>query len=280
MTQLQEATITVLVENTAGSPDLIGEHGLSMWIDTGRHRVLFDTGQGPALTPNARALKVDLGEADAIVLSHGHYDHAGGLSAAMQAAPAAKLFLHPAALERKFSVQNTRARSIGLHPSIEKAIRSNPEQMVLTTHPTTVVDGITVTGEVPRTTIFEDSGASFFLDSDGSNPDTLLDDMGVFFQVPSGVVLLAGCAHSGIVNMMRYVSKLTGCETFLCVMGGIHLLNASQERIERTIDAFREFGVQRIGLGHCTGSGALSDFRRAFPDLCFPCSAGTKVAFE
>ena len=125
MTQLQEATITVLVEDTAGSPGLIGEHGLSLWIDTGRHRVLFDTGQGPALAPNARALNVNLGEADAIVLSHGHYDHTGGLPAAMQAAPAAKLFLHPAALERKFSVQNVRARaSDSVHPAKKRSARA------------------------------------------------------------------------------------------------------------------------------------------------------------
>ena len=152
--------------------------------------------------------------------------------------------------------------------------------MILTTQPTTVVDGVTVTGEVPRTTAFEDSGDSFFLDTEGCTPDPLLDDMGVFFEVASGVVLLAGCAHSGIVNMMSHVSELTGRETFLCVMGGVHLLHASQERIDRTIDAFREFDVQRIGLGHCTGGGALNDFQRAFPDRCFPCSAGVKVAFE
>ncbi len=88
--------LTLLSENTVRGAGLLGEHGLAYWLDTGTHRVLFDTGQGMALQPNAAKLGIDLGRADAIVLSHGHYDHVSGLPMALQAAPAAELWFHPA----------------------------------------------------------------------------------------------------------------------------------------------------------------------------------------
>ena len=96
-------TITVLVENTARGPGILGEHGLAWWIDTGTHRVLFDTGQGMALTHNATRLGIKLAQADAIVLSHGHFDHVGGLEEALAAAPQAPLFFHPRGIEAKFT---------------------------------------------------------------------------------------------------------------------------------------------------------------------------------
>ena len=96
-------SLTILVENTARGAGILGEHGLSYWIDTGAHRVLFDTGQGMALVPNAVRLGIDLARAEAIVLSHGHFDHVGGLEAALRAAPHAPLFLHPRAVEPKFT---------------------------------------------------------------------------------------------------------------------------------------------------------------------------------
>ena len=95
-------SLTILSENTVRGAGLLGEHGLSYWLDTGAHRVLFDTGQGMALAHNAEKLGIDLGQADAIVLSHAHYDHVSGLPYALSEAPTAALWLHPAATERKF----------------------------------------------------------------------------------------------------------------------------------------------------------------------------------
>jgi 7,8-dihydropterin-6-yl-methyl-4-(beta-D-ribofuranosyl)aminobenzene 5'-phosphate synthase len=156
-------TITILVENTARGPSILGEHGLAWWIDTGTHRVLFDTGQGMALIPNAKWLGIDLARADAIVLSHGHFDHVGGLEAALAAAPRAPLFLHPRAVEAKFSGSDPKAgaRRISI-PFVEtESFRRGNRRVVTTADSCEVAPGVWTTGEIPRANDFEDTGGPF-----------------------------------------------------------------------------------------------------------------------
>jgi len=109
--------------------------------------------------------------------------------------------------------------------------------------------------------------------------DALLDDQSLFWDSPDGLVVVAGCAHSGIVNTLERVSELTGKHRLRAVVGGLHLVSASEERIRMTIDAFRRFGVERIGLGHCTGFQAIRRFFDVLEDRRFLCSVGTRVTF-
>jgi 7,8-dihydropterin-6-yl-methyl-4-(beta-D-ribofuranosyl)aminobenzene 5'-phosphate synthase len=272
--------ITVLVENTVADERLLAEHGLAVWIECNAGRVLFDTGQGPALAPNAERLGVDLSTADAIALSHGHYDHTGGLPAALDAAPKATVYAHPAALDPKFAHSGEpRPRRIGMPPASAKALTRHKGRFAETTGPTEVMEGIFLTGEVPRVTDFEETGGPFFLDEACTLADRMLDDQALYFTSGEGPVLVVGCAHAGIVNTMRYVAELTGAGSFACVMGGMHLVGASDERIGRTIEAFRAFGVRRIGPAHCTGSEAGARFRQAFPASFFSCHAGCRLEF-
>jgi 7,8-dihydropterin-6-yl-methyl-4-(beta-D-ribofuranosyl)aminobenzene 5'-phosphate synthase len=273
-------TITVLVENTARGPGILGEHGLAWWIDTGMHRVLFDTGQGMALVHNAKRLGIDLATADAIVLSHGHFDHVGGLEAALTAAPQAPLFLHPRAIEPKFSgTDPAAARHISI-PFVEAELfRRNGRRVVATRKPSEVVPGIWTTGEVPRTTDFEDTGGPFFLDQALTQPDPLMDDEAVFFESRDGVVVVLGCAHTGVVNTLVHVAHLTGQKTIHSVVGGMHLENTSPHRLAETLEAFRRFDVQSIGAAHCTGFAATAAFWKEFPTRCVQCVTGTRLFF-
>jgi len=120
---IQDIGITTLVENTASAPELLAEHGLSFWIEYEDKRILFDTGQSDILIQNAKALGVNLAEADAIILSHGHYDHVGGLAAVLDIAAKAKVYLHPAAIEPKFIRKPSGAQSIGMPDPAKKALR-------------------------------------------------------------------------------------------------------------------------------------------------------------
>jgi len=105
----------------------------------------------------------------------------------------------------------------------------------------------------------------------------LWDDQAVFFHSPKGLTVILGCAHAEVVNTMDYVAKLSGDQRIYAVLGGMHLINATAQRIERTIKAFRRYYVQGIGLAYCTGSDAVRQFSAAFAEASFSCCAGTRV---
>jgi 7,8-dihydropterin-6-yl-methyl-4-(beta-D-ribofuranosyl)aminobenzene 5'-phosphate synthase len=105
----------------------------------------------------------------------------------------------------------------------------------------------------------------------------MLDDQSLFFDSPNGLVIVLGCGHSGIANILNYVAKLSGEKHFFAVTGGMHLLNAGSEQIENVIELFRQYDVQKIGAAHCTGSVAIKRFEESFPERCFMCSAGTRI---
>jgi 7,8-dihydropterin-6-yl-methyl-4-(beta-D-ribofuranosyl)aminobenzene 5'-phosphate synthase len=203
--------VTTLVENSVHARGLLAEHGLAFHLQAGPRSLLFDTGQSDLLLHNALKLRISLADAEAIVLSHGHNDHTGGINAARQVAPKARLFLHPAAIAPKFTANpDGTTRSIGMDVASAEAIRKAATGVVWTSKPTEVMEGIFVTGEIPRRNDFEETGGSFFRDPDSSQPDTLVDDQALYFDTQDGLVVLFGCAHSGVVNTLEYVRHLAG----------------------------------------------------------------------
>ncbi len=273
--------LKILSENTARGMGILGEHGLAWWIDTGAHRVLFDAGQGLVLASNAQRLGVDLRTADAIVLSHGHADHVGGLEQALAAAPGATLFLHPDAAVRRFT--GSGGGKIGRRLSVDfmenGGFREGGRRIVSTESSQEIVPGLWSTGEIPRVTDYEDTGGPFFLDEHLVQPDPLLDDQALFFRSSNGIVVVLGCAHAGVINTLDHVRTLTAGAPIHAVVGGMHLERASERRLDETFAALRRLGVQRFGPNHCTGMGAVARFWREFPGRCVQCSAGVGLEF-
>jgi len=278
----EHVCITTLVEDTASVAGLSSEHGLSFRIAYGNQRLLFDTGQTDLLVENAKFLGVNLAKTEAIVLSHGHYDHTGGLAAVLDIAPRATVYIHPEALESKFGRKCSETKAIGLSDSIREIIRIQAEngKVVWTEGPTEVMPGLFATGQIPRNTDFEDVGGAFFVDENCEKADILPDDQAMFFDTPKGLVVLLGCSHAGVVNTLDYIVKLTGKESIYSIIGGLHLLSSSQEQIERTISVFRKYDVQRIGLAHCTGENATRHISNALQGRCFICSTGSQVNLQ
>jgi len=273
--------ITVLVENTAAGPGLLAEHGLAYWIEHGDRNVLFDSGQGGVLAGNAYKLGVALRDLDTLILSHGHYDHTGGVAEALKAGRPVTIHAHPAAFARKFLRKSDgTAREIGM-PYLSAQAIGNPRNRLLSTlGPTGVFDGLTATGPVARLTDFEDTGGPFFLDEACVEPDPLEDDQSVFLDTAEGTVVLLGCAHSGVVNTLNTIRQLTDGRPIRAVVGGMHLVGASPHRIERTIEEFRRLGVQRLAPAHCTGTPATVALWNAFAGRCQPCPVGTRFEFD
>ena len=269
------------MENSARHNRLLGEHGIAYWIETGSRRVLFDTGQGMALVPNTDRLQIPLDQAEAVVLSHGHYDHTGGVADALRASLKAAVFAHPAAFERKYARDfDGTIRDIGIPESGIEAIRAGDHEIVDTASSTEVADGLFVTGEIPRVTDFEDTGGPFYSDPKCRHPDPLLDDQALYFDSNRGVVVLLGCAHAGVGNTLRRVRQLTGDTPIHAVIGGMHLGNASDERLGKTVDYFRELGTEVVAPAHCTGMAATIALSRAFPARLALCETGTVMEFE
>lgn len=273
--------ITILMDNAPGVPSLLTEHGLSVWLDFGDKRLLWDTGQSEKLFDNAQRLNVDISSTNAVILSHGHYDHTGGLSKVIQAAPTAKVYLHPKAMEPKYSLKNGVTRSIGMSRDAQLQLLEREVEggVIFTDRRTTVFDGVMATGPVPRCTSFENTGGHFYGDLACTVVDDLADDQSLFFESDEGLVVVLGCAHSGVVNILNAVARWTGRRTIYAVIGGMHLLNADENRINETIEAFKRYDIQIIAPLHCTGADPTQRLKETLGLRYRSLGVGTHLCF-
>lgn len=277
---MRNLRITVLVENTASGEGLIAEHGLSVWIETAQGRYLFDTGQGSALGLNADILGIPLERMDAVILSHGHYDHTGSLLHVMNMKEHPTIYAHAAAFEPKYArgIDNS-SREIGMPHQVKDLARSQADIRWVRV-PREISKGLFITGPIPRRNDYEDTGGPFFSDAGCLTPDELPDDQAVFLDTPGGIVVVLGCAHAGVINTLQYIKGLTAGSRIRAVMGGMHLLAAGRDRMDKTIAGLKDLAVQEFFPAHCTGRDAVERLYREFPQRCFPFSSGTVLKLE
>lgn len=269
--------ITVLSDDFVAGRTARGEHGLCFHVEAGDRRLLFDTGQGLVLADNAQALSIDLGKIDVIVLSHGHYDHVGGLPIALAAAsgPVA-VHAHPDALQPKFHGR----RSIGMPPAARDALADPACRLLLSREPGEVVPGIFRTGEIPRPHPEESLAEVFHLDPESREIDPLRDDQSLFFDTPQGTVVLLGCAHAGVIHILEQIQRLTGNRPIRAVLGGMHLGAASPARMRWVAAQLRRLAPGLLVPMHCTGPKAAAALWNEFPDACQAGGAGAVFEFQ
>ncbi len=266
--------LTVLSDNHTENPALTTEHGFSVFIECGDFRILFDTGAGTLFADNARKLNIHWWEADAVVLSHGHYDHTGGVAHALGGNSRAKWYLHPNALLPRYAIQTPEPpKKIGIPDPCRAALEGIPDRIIHTTRPVRISTALGVTGPIPRIHPGEDLSGPFFLREDRSIPDPILDDQAFLLRTNGGVIAIMGCTHSGVGNTLDYISSLCR-ERILAVVGGLHLQGSGAVRLGSAVDAFRRHGVRFIRPAHCTGEAATTVLKRNFPDAVEICRAG------
>ncbi|MBU1669633.1 MAG: MBL fold metallo-hydrolase [Actinobacteria bacterium] len=272
-----EVKVTILCDNLAGPVSFKGEHGLAVLVEVEGKSFLWDCGQSDVAVHNAKISGLDLRKFDGIGISHGHFDHAGGLMEVLSAAGPKKLFMHPKALEPKFFMAGNIKRFIGI-PFQKEAIQSACADVVISSDALEVLPGVRLTGEVPRVTDFEGFEANLYCRTDGEiRPDPFTDDQSLVVDTPDGAIVLTGCAHSGLVNVLKHVLRSSG--KIKAVIGGTHLgLGASPERIDATLDFLEEILPERIVPCHCTGMNATIQMVQRLKDRVIPGQTGMMIS--
>ncbi len=272
----KEVSITVLSDNRAAY-GLESEHGFALWIETRGHSILFDVGFSPIMTRNAELLGIDLSLVDRVALSHGHHDHTGNLSAILAKAPRASLFLHPESMKERYSI-HLAPRPIGMGAESAEAVKAMPSPRCnWVTEPLQIAEGVWLSGPIPRMTEFEDTGGPFFDDADGKSVDAILDDQSLWIETDSGIVVCLGCCHSGLVNTLRYITNFSGRKSVFAVLGGMHLKDSDQSRLDKTVEELALFGLTHLVPCHCTGELATEKLTARFGSSVKPGYAGLKI---
>ncbi|RJR20307.1 MAG: MBL fold metallo-hydrolase [Desulfobacteraceae bacterium] len=276
-------TITVLCDNGISRPGLVGEHGFSALIERDGKTFLFDTGPGMSLPLNFETLGKDPGKIEKIIISHGHYDHTGGLKWILSRTGEVEVVAHPGIFARHMVKDSQEpsapARFIGC-PWSREELEAWGAGFAFTDKTKKIDDDITfLTGYAldPKKVALDSRlvvpyGAGLTIDS-------MEDDASLLIETAGHPVLLLGCAHAGVLNILGYIRNELGVKRLKAVLGGTHLMFYGQESLAEVMDQFDDFNVEIVGVSHCTGMKATLELAGRFGSRFFVASVGSVLDF-
>jgi 7,8-dihydropterin-6-yl-methyl-4-(beta-D-ribofuranosyl)aminobenzene 5'-phosphate synthase len=279
------------IDGKVKADTFLAEHGLSLlvsvWQGEEKHTILFDTGYSKVgVLHNLAQLGLNIEDIEVIVLSHGHMDHTGSLNAILDKIPGTiPLVLHPGAfVYPRYTRQPNGSKNIWPQTLTRDALAQKNVEIVESKTPTLIADGmIMVTGEVERTTSFEKGMPNALVEENGDIvQDPIMDDQAIVMKLNGkGLVVISGCAHSGIINTLAFAQKTIGEQSIHAVLGGFHLSGPFFEKIhDETIQGIKKMDPDVIMPMHCTGLKAINRFQKEFPSSFVLNSVGSKMTLS
>jgi len=247
--------LTVMVDNNTNKRNLKAEAGLSFYIEDGATKILFDTGESALFIENAAKIGLNLGQLDYIVLSHGHFDHSGGLKSLLslyttsgQASRSKPIFLaHPLVFSRRVR------DNLELGCEVAEAELENVFSVHKSNASVWITENLVFLGEIDRNLKFEGNKPIGQIFQNGcAVPDYICDDTALAFKSEQGLVIITGCSHSGICNIVEQAKQVCKDDRILAIIGGFHLKTAFQEQLKGTISYLKQAQVNKLYAGHCT----------------------------
>lgn len=272
-------TIKILTENLVYQRGLLAEHGLSFWIENGPDRVLFDTGQTDVFKHNAGRMGLDLTTIQGIVISHGHYDHGNGLPFFPFEGNRPRVFVHPDAFIPKYSKAahlDEAHQATGMSWD-KQSLPQLEGRLMLNTSTMQISESMTVLSDIPQTVDFESVSQEMLVEKhDALVQDSMRDEQILVISQPIGLTVVVGCSHPGIINALKYVQLFFPDQPIHTVIGGMHLQKVSQERLQKTIDAFKKMDIAQLVPLHCTGQNVIWRLKRELGDrVLIRCTGGS-----
>lgn len=261
--------ITVLIENTKGElEDLINEHGLSLYIEKGNKRMLFDTGKTDNFIINAQKLGINLEDVDIVVLSHGHSDHGGGLLSFLKINDRAKVYMKKKASEEYYSGNILFKKSIGINKEVFEKYSSRIEYI---NNFTEIIEDVFIITDIQRNHKAPE-GNKYLFAKEGNKivKDKFDHELIMVIKENEGICVFSGCSHNGTVNIIETVNKLFPGTSIKALIGGFHLVkipamdifSASQEEINLIVNKVISEKIEEIYTGHCTGEKAYNKLKQ------------------
>jgi len=279
--------ITVLAEDYAGydSP-LLGTHGISLLLQIYGPKqttnILFDVSQSSeTVLHNMKILDISPRCVDLVFLSHCHYDHTGGLYGMLKAIGKADIpVIAHSTLFRPHYFTEPALKHVGVPRGSAPPELDQFARLVLLDRPFSLMPGVISTGEVKRAVEFEKNLTLRLLTEENGAlvPDEMKDDLSLIIELEDqGLVIVTGCSHAGIVNIVNHSIELTGEKRIQAVIGGLHLVDADEDRIEKTAKALYDLDVKTLYVGHCTGLRGEASLLSQFKDRLFKLHSGMRI---
>ncbi len=272
--------ITTLIENNSDENNiLLSEHGLSLYIEIDEIKILFDTGQSGDFIKNAKKLIIDLNNLDYVILSHGHYDHSGGFRKLVENTNNSfKLIVGNGFFSKKYKLLESNEYKFNGNSFDEKFINmNNISTKYINQDSFNITEDVLLFSNFERNTDFEMLNKKFYIkQNDEYRIDDFSDEIVLAVKTEKGLVVILGCSHVGVVNILKTIIKRTGMCIY-CVVGGSHLIEADQLRLNNTINFLKEKDIQVLRLSHCTGDNAIRELQDEFGNKFVYNNTGNKT---